>query len=68
MDAGGGHVRRERDVRQSDRALRGDVARQTHLAEKLSEGRLQMIRDCIEECCGFDHSDGSATECRGGCG
>jgi hypothetical protein len=47
---------------------KGSTTRQTHLAEKLSEGRLQMIRDCIEERCGFDHSDGSATECRGGCG
>ena len=47
---------------------KGSTTKQTHIQEKLAEGRLEMVRKCIRRECGYDHTDGSATACRGGCG
>ena len=66
--------RRLRAVAESDLGgplkpgIKGSVTRRTMLAEKLSETRLEMIDKCIRRECGFDHDDGSATPCIGGCG
>ena len=52
----------------ADHAIKGSVTRRTHLAEKLSEPRLEKIRRCLVGLCGHEHNQAVSTSCLGGCG
>ena len=54
-------------VPEVEAGIKGSVVKRAHLAEKLSDARLQMIERCIAGLCGVDH-DETSTACLGGCG
>ena len=47
--------------------VKGSLVKRAHLAEKLSDARLNMIDRCIAGLCGVAH-DETSTACLGGCG
>ena len=48
-----------------DHSIRGSVTRRTHLAEKLSDGRVRRITECIAGKCGIPHGSHSRSAWEG---